>query len=197
MSELSSKFTREDIETLLEAMGDWEMVGNHEFHILQLIKSAPMPPQDHEAFEAMASIKEHFKKREKEIKRSRETKQEKAVFLKAKLMLVRREININDLFDMAANTDLNSPIPEVAPEVDEDDEEKLEEVAKAPKKFKTSRREPSADSDLQKKLGLAEYFIKDLGVWKNYTKFLKERSDDLNSLEASESDEASDEVENN
>lgn len=168
MSDLSSKFTREDLETLLEAMGEWEMVGNHEFHILQLIKSAPMPPDDHEAYESMLAIKEHFKKREREIKLSRETKQEKAVFLKAKLMLVRRDLGINQLFDMAVHTDPNSPMPEVLPRAEE---------PKAVLPTKRKKREvTSTAAPTQKQLELAEFFIKDLGVWEHYQKFLIERT---------------------
>lgn len=160
MGELSSQFTREDIETLLEAMGDWEVLGNHEFHVMQMIKGAPLPPEDHEAFEVMQQIKEHYRKREKDIKASREVRQEKAVFLKAKLMLVRKELGINQLFDMSANTDPNSPMPQPK------DESEAPEPKAKPKK---------ADPDVAKKLEMAEFFIKDLGVWPHYEKFLVEQ----------------------
>jgi hypothetical protein len=49
MGELTSKFSREDIELLLEATSDWEALGSQQFHLLNMVKAAPMPPEDHEA----------------------------------------------------------------------------------------------------------------------------------------------------
>lgn len=168
MAELVSKLTREDIETLIEAMGDWEMIGNHEFHVMSMIKNAPMPPEDHEAYDIMAQIKEHYRKRAKEIEASRVVRQEKAVFLKAKLMLARKDLGINQLFDLAANTDPNSPMP--TPKVAEEGGFEPATNGKAVKvPVQTS------DGDAQKKLEAAEFFIKDLGVWDHYRKFLQER----------------------
>jgi hypothetical protein len=164
MSDLTSKFTREDIETLIEATGDWETLGNHEFHVMSMFKGAPMPPEDHEAFEVMQQIKDHFRKREKEILASRAVRQEKAVFLKAKLMMARKDLGISQLFDLAAATDANSPMP--VKEVPKSEEDAEAPVAKAPK----------APANAAQKLADAEFFIKDLGVWGHYEKFLKERA---------------------
>lgn len=166
MGDLSSQFTREDIETLIESVGDWEMLGNHEFHVMQMIKGAPLPPEDHEAYEVMQQIKEHYKKREKDLLRSREVRQERAVFLKAKLMLVRRDLGVNQLFNMAINTDPNSPAPEKKETV-EPKSSHGEGVVKVPVKC--------GDDENKKKLELAEFFIKDLGVWEHYQKFLTEK----------------------
>jgi hypothetical protein len=154
MAELNSKMTREDLEVLIEAMGDWEALGNHEFHVLQMIKGAPLPPDDHEAYEIMAQIKEHYRKREKEIQASRAVRQERAVFVKAKLMLARIEIGTTKFFDIAQNVEAENPA--LAPQAE----------AKPPEKT------ASADSE---KLALAEFFIRDLGVWDHYLKFLQER----------------------
>lgn len=171
MGEIKSSFSSEDIKTLLEAMSDWESMGNQEFHLLGMVKGAPMPPEDHEAYEYMQNIKDHFRNREKDIMASREMKQEKAVFLKAKLMLVRKDMAIDKLFDMAANTELDisdAPIERVPPQpVSTDNGEEVEEV-KVPV--------TTPEGDLAKKLELAEFFIKDLGVWAHYEKFLAEKS---------------------
>lgn len=158
MSELSSSFTREDIETLIESVGDWESVGNHEYHVLSMIKSAPMPPDDHEAFEPMTQIKDYFKSREKEILASRALRQEKAVFLKAKLMMVRRDLSIGKLFDMAAKAQDNGG--DIAPE----------------ESGSTVFVPEGNILDLQRKLQLAEDFIKDMGVVSYYEKFVAERT---------------------
>ena len=143
MDALVSKFSMYDIETLIEAMGDWEMVGNHDFHVLNMIKNAPMPPEDHEAYEVMSQIKEVFRIREKDILASRSLRQEKAIFLKAKLLMVRSKLTSGQLFDMSENA----------------------EVSKLPK-----------NTDVANRLEQAEFFIKDLGVWDHFQKFLKESS---------------------
>jgi hypothetical protein len=153
MGELSSKFSRDDIETLLEAMNDWETLGGQEFHLMNIVKSTPMPPEYHEAYEMVSMIKEHYAKREKDIKESRITRQERAVFLKAKLMLVRRDMSVNQLFEMA--TEDAPVVPEKKTEVG-----CLEAVT-------------FSQNDLQR----AEFFIRDLGVWDHYQKFLSEKAE--------------------
>lgn len=158
---LDSRFTREDLETLIESMSEWEVLGNYDFNVLQMIKAAPMPPQDHEAYEMMSQIKDHFRQREKEILATRTTRQEKAVFIKAKLMMARKELGIKQLFDMAAHVD-----PTVMPVSQET--QSSESPTTSPDEIVSS---------FKQKLKLAEYFIKDMGtgVWDYYQKFLRER----------------------
>jgi hypothetical protein len=168
MASFDTKFTKEDLDTLVEAMGDWEMMGNHEWHTLNMIKQVPLPPEDHEAHEAIKQIKEHFAQREKDIVATRAIRQEKAVFVKAKLMLARQDLGINQLFEMATTTTPSSaPAPKEMPE--KKVEKKVEDVVS-----------PSVATDaiteLKKKLELAEFFIRDLGVWPHYEKFLAEKS---------------------
>lgn len=153
MGELSSKFSRVDIETLLEAMGDWEALGNQEWHLMNMVKNTPMPPEDHEAHEMVVAIKDHFFKREKDINDSRVTRQERAVLLKAKLIMVRRDMGINQLFEMAAEeTPADVAVPADGASV------------------------PAVPADsAAAKLERAEYFIRDLGVWSHYEKFLSEQ----------------------
>lgn len=163
MSSLDSKFSREDLETLIEAMGDWESLGNHEFHVLQMVKNIPMPPEDHEAFEFIGKLKEHFRNRERDIKDSRVTRQEKSVFLKAKLMLVRKDLGISQLFDMAAEAaacESHAAPKEKVPVMVGVDAPELD----------TSDMSPA-----EKGLAEAEFFIKDLGVWDHYQTFLADR----------------------
>jgi len=149
MGELTSKFSREDIELLLEATSDWEALGSQQFHLLNMVKAAPMPPEDHEAYEMMVAIKNHFHNIEKDIKESRVTRQERAVFIRAKLMLVRRDMGINQLFEMATEESAPTSVP-------------------------VSSKDPVNKSDLAAKLEQAEFFIRDLGVWDHYQKFLTE-----------------------
>lgn len=150
MSELTSKFSKEDLETLIESMGDWELMGSQEFNFLSMIEDAPMPPEDHEAFQVMQHIKDHYRVRKQQILDNRAVRQEKAVFLKAKLMLVRRDMNIDSLFEMAVSSP--GPVPVTPPVKNE-----------------------FAPDVIQQKLEMAEFFIRDLGVWGHYEKFLAEK----------------------
>ena len=162
MGTLSSSLDRADVETLIDAMGDWEAVGNHEFHVMNMVKSAPIPPEDHEAHEFITNIKSHFKEREKDIKATREIRQEKAIFVKAKLALIKKDLGIDELFDNARQDDL---IDKPAKKGGVPDRDKCVEKRKG-------------DPGLAEKLRLAEEFIKDLGVQAHYEKFLAEKKEE-------------------
>lgn len=162
MSELSSKFTREDIQTLLDAVGDWENLGMGEWHVAKAVKDAPLPPEDHEAYEIAKAVKEHFRNRELVINDNRELRMEKAVFLKAKLLLVRKALNIDSLFEMPVDT--SSPPPA-----------SKKEDSVVPQKSEYPQMALQV-SDLTEKLRLAEFYIKDLGVQAMYEKFLAEKA---------------------
>lgn len=160
MGELTSKFSRDDIEVLLEATNDWEALGSQEWHLMNMVKGAPVPDAEQypEAYEMVTAIKDHFKKREKDIKDSRVTRQERAVFLKAKLMLVRRDMGINQLFEMA--TEDAAPEQSTSAEIGE----------------KTGVEMPTHSDATATALKKAEFFIRDLGVWDHYQRFLSEDS---------------------
>lgn len=183
MSELSSKFNRQDIETLIQSIGDWEMIGNQEYHVLQMMKNVPLPPEDHESYEFVVNIKEHFKDREKDILKSRDVRMERATFLKAKLLLVRRDIGINDLLDLSAECDstFKSKTDESKDTVRKkkvSKESSTENTATEVLPNNESANENSTNDSLEsikKKLELAEFFIKDLGVYGHYEKYLKEK----------------------
>lgn len=168
MSTLDSRFNRSDLEVLIEAIGDWEVLGNNEYHALQMVKSIPLPSEDHETYDYVVRLKEVFKSRERDILKSRTIRQEQAVFLKAKLMMARRDTGINQLFDMAAETSSAE-----SKAVEDSSWDSLSSAsADLPKKIK---KEPKTN-EAQKKLELAEFFIKDMGVWSYYEKFLEEKS---------------------
>ncbi len=160
MSELTSRFSRQDIETLIEALGDWEMIGSQEFHFLQMIEEAPLPPEDNEAYEIVSRVKDHYRQKKRQILENRALRQEQAVFIKAKLMLVRRDMQINDLFEMPVNGE-SAPAPQPSAAIQASSPEKVE---------------VPPGEDLARKLQQAEYFIKDLGVWSHYQKFLEDRA---------------------
>jgi hypothetical protein len=162
-SEMSSQFTRDDIEILIESIGDWEMNGSQEYNVAQMIKAIPLPDEDHPQYDVVREAKEHFRRRERLIAQKRADRQEKAVFIRAKLFLTRREVNVNQIFDMAADFS-DAPL---TPQVEED------------QFVPTSDESPKSSSkdleDYKKRLELAEFFINDLGVGANYRAFLDER----------------------
>lgn len=176
MGELNSDFSRDDVETLIEAMGDWEVLGNQEFTLLQMIKGAPMPPEDHEAYDYMQQLKDHFRRREREIVDHRLTRQEKAVFLKAKLMLVRRDLGINELFEMAAKE--QPPVSKEGEETPSFFPEAKKSTVEKPESSSEAKQIPVkvSGSEVEERLKWAEFFIKDLGVWNHYEKFLQEKT---------------------
>lgn len=170
MGEIKSTFNLEDIDTLLQAMDDWELLGNQEYHVSQMVKSMPMVDEDHEAFEVMSQIKDHYRRREKDILASRQDRQEQAVFLKAKLMMVRREVKVNQVFDMAAQTESSGqPVP--PPVEPQPVAESVAQETVAPGQKLAKR----LSAEIAEKLKTAEFFIQDLGVWEHYQKFLEER----------------------
>lgn len=161
-SELRSEFTPYDVETLIESVGDWESSGLVEYHILNMIKNVPMPPTDHEAYEPVKEIKEFYKSKEKEIKNKRDIRQEVAVFLKAKLMMVRKEFAIIKAFDMAEKGIIDSSAPKEAGDniVPENNNE-----------------------EYKQRLLYAEQFISECGINDFYKKFLNEKQNPSCQLE--------------
>jgi len=101
MGSLDSTFVQADIETLIEAMDEWESLANREFAIAQMVKSIPLPPTEDPSYELIYALKEQFRLREKEINASKAMKQETATLLKAKLFLAKRDAAVNQLFDFA------------------------------------------------------------------------------------------------
>jgi hypothetical protein len=160
-SEMSSQFNRDDIEVLIDSIGDWEMHGNQEYNIAQMIKNIPMPDEDHPQYDVVREAKEHFRRREKLIIQQRADRQEKAVFIRAKLFLTRREVNVNQVFDMAADFSDAPLTPQVEEEL-----VSTPDVDSAPKSLSKEA------EDYKKRLELAEFFIKDLGVDANYRAYL-------------------------
>ena len=172
---LDKKFTKQDIETLIGAMDDWEMVGNQEYHVLHMIKNAPMPPEEHEAFDAFSKIKNYFRNREKDILASRSVRQEKAIFLKAKLLMIRQDVDDGMFVDMAINSDPTPHVQKNLPSTDTSLGDATQEENRAVQH--EGYENPLTNiTQVLIKLKQAEFFIKDLGVWEHFQKFLSEKN---------------------
>jgi hypothetical protein len=96
------------MDTMIEAMGDWELVKSQNFFVMKRVEEAPLPPETAEGEgvaeyrEFLLGLKQQFAEQKKEIELTRKNRQEIAVFIKAKLMLNRRDMAVDRLFDMAA-----------------------------------------------------------------------------------------------
>ena len=152
MGQLTSALNKEEIEVLIEAMNNWEAIGNQEIYLMSLVQKQPMPDENDETYEFVKAIKEHYKKHEKDIKTTREIRQEKSILTKAKLVMIRQDLGINELFENSKAT----PDTKVVDEIAKNGKQGLNQIDK-------------------KRLELAEAYIKDLGVWHMYEKFLKEQ----------------------
>jgi hypothetical protein len=147
---------------------------------MNMVKNAPLPPEDHEAFEMMNHIKSHFQKREKNIKDSRELRQEAATLLKAKLIVVKRDMGIEQLFEMATEIDpseapteaTKAPEPEATETPEQTPEPTTEVVEPTSERVEKVIEHVDEYASVLEKLERAEFFIKDLGVWDHYEKFL-------------------------
>lgn len=184
MSVLDSKLTPDDLEILIDAMGDWESTGNNDFHVMNFVRNAIMPPDDDPSFEFVKHIKDHFQKREKDIKATRSLRQEKATLLKAKLMLLRRETGIDQLFEEAKTTSVTEPDKQVkeAPATF-DEAAKKAALGKAPTQEVREAKNPNKLIDPDRKLSLAERYVKECGLWKLYQTYAKDAGSELSKLE--------------
>ncbi len=104
MGSLESSFIKEDLDFLIQAINDWETIGTQGYNMAMYIKQIPLPPEEDESHEMIRGLKEQFRQQEAELLKLRNDKQEKATFLKAKLFLARRDVEINKLFDFANKT---------------------------------------------------------------------------------------------
>jgi hypothetical protein len=169
MGELKSGLSRDDLETLIEAVNNWEADGNQEYHVMRMVENAPLPPEDHEAYEFVTNIKDHFRQKKKEIKRAQEIRAEKSTFLKAKLMLIRKDIGIDQLFNQTEAVADDTPVEE-AP--------KPKAKKKAAPAVNYGEFPALSEGEEVATLEAAVFFMKDLGVWNHYQKFLAQRKAD-------------------
>lgn len=181
MATLDSKLSAADIQLLIDAIGDWEMNNNHDYHIMQAVKNAIVPDEheNEEQYAFVMQIKNHFKNREREINDKRALRQEQAIILKAKLMLLKNELGIDQLFDNA-NAKTTEPIV-LPPMVNTKPKVMEKEPVKEPAKEKVIGNYP--DFRLLK----AEAFLsqeKYVKIWELYNQDLNGQPSSLDKIEA-------------
>jgi len=109
MSSLDSAFVKEDINILIEAVDDWEKLNTREYAMMMAIKNMPMPSEDNETYGTIKALKQQASQHEKTITQEKEFNQERAVFLKAKLYLAKKDVEINGLFNLSDHVSDEGP----------------------------------------------------------------------------------------
>lgn len=161
MGTLEGKLNANDIEILIESVDSWETSGNRDFHIMNMVKNAMMPDRDDDSYEFIKQVKDHFISREREIKADRSLRQEKATLLKAKLMLMRDDIGIDQLFEESSEPVAKMPMPKkVFKKPVKDDEPKI------------VKSENAETPDSSEKLALAESFLDQVRITSYYQAWL-------------------------
>lgn len=178
MSQLNSKFTRDDIDNLIDSVSAWEMEHQHQYHSLQIVKQIPMPPEDHPSYDYIKALKKEFIDRERSIKADQKVNQEKAVFLKAKLMLIRQDMAIDQLFEMA--TDNTMPIKDSAPVENGSSKPEVPNQTSDDSNRASEKDESdvSVKNDLtpEMKVVMAESFLESISILKNFNEYIGDQN---------------------
>jgi len=87
--EIDSDLTTEELDTLIEALDDWEKSESHTIEFIEVLKKIPDPDtEDNPHMEQFIDFKRHMVSKESDLKKDKRIRREKAIFLKAKLLLL-------------------------------------------------------------------------------------------------------------
>ena len=100
--EIPSEFTEDDLNTILEAVGVWELQCNADLEMIAKLKMLQDPEfPDEESKEAFYAWKNAMLSREKQIVQHKKVRTEKAILLKAKLILMNQRNMAENAFERA------------------------------------------------------------------------------------------------
>ncbi len=90
--ELEADFTEQDLSTLLDALDEWEMQDIGLLDLIDKLRHIPDPPDDADPdyTHAFEEFKNHMLSQEDKVRRSRTVRREKAILLKAKIILMKQ-----------------------------------------------------------------------------------------------------------
>ncbi len=156
MKTLQAALNMSDVETLLEAVADWENLGNQDYFMMQQVKNMPIPSEEENEYlhKVLTSLKQHFADQEKSIKMARQIREEKSVFVRAKLLMIKQSVAANMLWSNPDDAGVGDTIPT----------QKKEVVVNT----------TSSIEDYKAKYDEAVRFITEVGILSHYEKFLKE-----------------------
>jgi len=156
MESLKAALNMTDLELLLEAVGEWESVGNYEFSVMQQIKNIPVPDEEEneEAHKYIMAVKEHFKKREKEIKAARSVRQEQSTFLRAKLFMIKQKTGMDKLWTNPDDADISAP---------------------RERAVSSTASRKAEDPLWETKFGIAQAYMEEMKMWKYFETHMQEK----------------------
>lgn len=135
MKDLKASLGTADLEVLLEAMQEWENLGNHDYYVMQQVRNMPIPSEEESEQwnKIITQLKAHYSEREKTIKSDKQVREEKAVFTRAKLMMIRQAVASNKLWNNPEDAGLDEPTParKVVSKVEMEDFKRKYEIAVA------------------------------------------------------------------
>ena len=101
--ELDADFTKQDLDTLLDALDEWETKGQDLLHIIEKLKIIPDPTDDvpEEYREGFLNFKRSMLAQEPEAKKDKKMRREIATMMKAKIILMNQSRAADQMMDEA------------------------------------------------------------------------------------------------
>jgi hypothetical protein len=99
--ELEEEFTPQDLDTILDALDEWETKDVELLELIEKLKHIPDPPEDAnpEYREYFLEFKKHMLSQEHKARSNKKQRRERAVLLKAKIILMNQSRAADKLFD--------------------------------------------------------------------------------------------------
>lgn len=163
MDSLKAKLDLHDIEVLIEAVGEWESLGNQDYYIAQQVKNIPLPDEEEneDAYKYISAVKKHFAEREKDIKAARAVRQEQSTFLRAKLFMMKQSQGVEKLWEAPESSAIAAPKEKDIKVVKEPKKDKKEPKSEVKEPKEPKKAKPKTD-DWQLKYEIAEKYMEDL-----------------------------------
>jgi len=104
--ELDGEFTPQDLDTLLDALDEWETKDVELLELIEKLKHIPDPPEDaNEQYrETFLEFKKQMLSQEPKARSNKKQRREKAVLLKAKIILINQSRAADKLMEEAQST---------------------------------------------------------------------------------------------
>jgi len=104
--EIDAEITESDFETIMEALNCWEIQCNADLDLIKRLKDLPDPEfPDKETLEQFRAWKNSLLSREPKLKKDGRIRMEKAIMLKAKLLMMNQQQATDKFLDIASGLD--------------------------------------------------------------------------------------------
>lgn len=111
--ELDGEFTPQDLEVMLDALDEWETKDVELLELIEKLKHIPDPPEDaNEQYrEHFLEFKKHMLSQEHKARSNKKQRREKAVLLKAKIILMNQSRAADQIMEEAQGKPPRRSIP--------------------------------------------------------------------------------------